>query len=123
MPNPFFDVLDREIARHFSKEAAGFVHAVFSLNDPQELRDLLNTAGFDPQKVSPHTRQVQLPAAREFMWQYIYCTPLMSLLTESGAANTDALERAVVAGWQPWVADHGMRYEQSVLAASARRPG
>jgi ubiquinone/menaquinone biosynthesis C-methylase UbiE len=121
MPNQLFDVLDREIARHVSKEASAFVHAVFSLNDPQELRDLLTGAGFEPEKIRVHRKQLQLPSARDFMWQYIYCTPLMALLPQSGNEQTQALECAVVRGWQPWAAADGMSYEQSVLVGSARR--
>jgi hypothetical protein len=122
IPSAFFDVLDREIARHVSEEASAFVHAVFSLNDPQEMQDLFTDAGFETLKVGAHRKQLQLPSPRDFMWQYIYCTPLMALLPQSGNAQTAALERDVVAGWQPWVSGDGMSYEQSVLAGSARRP-
>jgi len=121
MPNPFFDVLDREIARHVSEEASVFVHAVFSLNDPRELRTLLTDAGFETAEAHPHSKQLRLPAARDFMWQYIHCTPLMALVPQSGDARTTALERAVVAGWQPWATGDGMSYDQSVLVGSARK--
>lgn len=120
VPNDFFDVLDREIARHVSTEAAAFVHGVFSLNDPQELADLLTAAGFAQVRVRLHRKQVHPPAARDFMWHYIYCTPLMAWLPQSGNAQTRALEEAVVAGWQPWQHGEGMSYEQAVLVGTAR---
>jgi ubiquinone/menaquinone biosynthesis C-methylase UbiE len=122
IPNAFFDVLDREIAHHVSAEASGFVHAVFSLNDPQEMRGLLAEAGFETPEVHAHRKRLELPPAGDFMWQYISCTPLMAMLPQSGNAQTAALERAVVAGWQPWVTENGLSYEQSVLVGSARRP-
>lgn len=122
MPNPFFDVLDREIARHVSEEASAFVHAVFSLNDPQEMQDLLTEAGFGAPAIGAHAKQLQLPSPRDFMWQYIYCTPLMALLPQSGNSETAALERDVVRGWQRWVSGEGISYEQSVLVASAQCP-
>lgn len=121
MPNAFFDVLDRAIARHVSEEASGLVHAVFSLNDPAELDALLTGAGFSSVTTRRHGRKVQLPSALDFMWQYIDCTPLMAVRPQSGNAPTEALERDVVAGWQPWVSGDGMLYEQSVLVGSARR--
>ena len=121
IPNAFFDVLDRGIRHHVSEEASGFVHAVFSLNDPQEMRDLLTRADFEIESIRTHTRQLDLPTPHDFMWQYIYCTPLMALLPQSGNAQTAALERDVVAGWQPWVAGGGMKCEQSVLVSAARR--
>ena len=121
IPNAFFDVLDREIAHHVNQEAAAFVHAVFSLNDPAEMRDLLVAAGFQVPKLRNHRKQLHLPPARDFMWQYIYCTPLMALLPQAGNEQTQALERAVVAGWQPWTGEAGMTYEQSVLVGTAQR--
>jgi SAM-dependent methyltransferase len=121
MPNAFFDVLDREIARHVSEEASVFVHAVFSLNDQREMQSLLADAGFETPEARPHAKRLRLPAARDFMWQYIHCTPLMALVRQSGDAQTAALERAVVAAWQPWATGDGMSYEQSVLVGSACR--
>jgi hypothetical protein len=56
------------------------------------------------------------------MWQYIYSTPLMALLPQSGNAQTEALERDVVTAWEPWVHGEGMSCEQAVLVSVARRP-
>jgi len=55
------------------------------------------------------------------MWQYIYSTPLMAILPQSGNAQTDALEHDVVAAWEPWASGDGLRYEQATLFSSARR--
>jgi ubiquinone/menaquinone biosynthesis C-methylase UbiE len=120
-PNAPFDLFDRAIARHVSEEASAFVHAVFSMHDPREMERLLADAGFSAIRTRSKGRNVQLPPAREFMWQYIYCTPLMAVLPQSGNAQTEALERDVVAGWQPWSSDDGVRFEQTNLVSSARR--
>ena len=120
MPNALFEVFDRAIARHVSEEASAFVHAVFSLNDPREMEALLTGAGFASVTTGPLKRTVQLPSAREFMWQYIYCTPLMAVLPQTGNDQTKALERDVVAGWQPWAHGEGMSFEMSTLFSAAR---
>ena len=121
MPNAFFDVLDRAIARHVSEEASAFVHAVFSYDDPEEMRDLLREGGFERLDVGPHRKTISPPGARDFMWQYIHCTPLMTLVPPPDDPRAAALEREVVAGWQQWVVGDGMRFEQSVLVGEARR--
>ena len=121
VPNALFDLFDRAIARHVSEEASAFVHAVFSLNDPREMERLLTDAGFSSITTRSHSRSVQLPPARDFMWQYIYCTPLMAVLPQSGSAQTEALERDVVAGWQPWASGDGLRSDLSTLFSTARR--
>jgi hypothetical protein len=55
------------------------------------------------------------------MWQYIYCTPLMAVLPQAGNAQTEALERDVVAGWQPWISGERLRIDQSTLISMGRR--
>jgi ubiquinone/menaquinone biosynthesis C-methylase UbiE len=120
-PNALFELFDREITRHMGAQAGAFVRAVFSLHDPQELHSLLVDAGFTTPRVRIHRKRTQLPAAREFMWQYIYCTPLIGLLPQVSAAAKDALEQAIVAGWQPWVTANGMRHEQEVLVGTAHK--
>jgi SAM-dependent methyltransferase len=121
MPNAFLERFDGAIARHVSEEASAFVHAVYSVNDPREMESLLLGAGFSPVTVRAQSRTLQLPPAREFMWQYIYCTPLMAMVPQSGNAQTEALERDVIAGWAPWATGDGMRYDQSNLVGSGRR--
>lgn len=121
VPNAFFDVLDRAVARHVSEEASAFVHAVFALNDPRELEALLTQAGFSSVASRPRPRVLQLPPARNFLWHYISCTPLMALLPQSGNEQTEALEREVVEGWEPWASGDGIQYEQSALISTGRR--
>jgi ubiquinone/menaquinone biosynthesis C-methylase UbiE len=121
MPNEFFDIFDRAIARHVNEQASAFVHAVFALNDPRELEALLAEAGFANVATRVHNRSIQLPSAREFMWQYISCTPLMAVLPQSGNAQTEALEREVAEGWQPWSSGDGLVYDQANLVGTARR--
>jgi ubiquinone/menaquinone biosynthesis C-methylase UbiE len=120
-PSAFLEVFDRALARNVSEEASAFVNAVFSLNEPHEMEALLTDAGFSAVTSRPKSRILELPPAREFMWQYIYSTPLMALLPQSGNAQTEALERDVVSSWQPWASADGMRHEQSALFTSARR--
>jgi ubiquinone/menaquinone biosynthesis C-methylase UbiE len=120
VPNPFFDVLDRAVARQISEEAAGFVRAVFSLHDPSVLTTLLDEAGFSGVSVRTHTRTVRLPPAADFVWQYVNCTPLAALLSGVTRDQAAGLERDAVSGWQPWSEKDGMAYDQSVLVATGR---
>jgi ubiquinone/menaquinone biosynthesis C-methylase UbiE len=43
---PLFAILEQALARHVKPEAAGFMRAVFSLHEPQELETLTSGAGF-----------------------------------------------------------------------------
>ena len=120
-PNAFFSVLDDALARHVGSEAAGFVRTVFSLNEPSAIVNLFREAGFRDVAVRTDAKALRLPTAREFLWQYVHCTPLTLMLSTLDAARVVALENDVVHGWQPWTNDRGMEYEQGMNVAKARK--
>jgi len=120
-PNAFFDVLDDAMTRHVGTEAGAFVRMVFSLNDPAIIERLFREAGFADVKVRTDQKKLRLPEAREFLWQYVHCTPLTALLARLDAGRTVALERQVVDEWAPWSDADGMKYEQGMNVATARR--
>ena len=120
-PNAFFDVLDEALAQHVGGEAAGFVRMVFSLHDPATIERLFREAGFDDVTVRTYTKPLRLPAARDFLWQYVHCTPLTAMLSKLDAARIAALESDVVEQWRPWSNESGMTYEQGMNVAKARK--
>lgn len=118
-PTPFFDVLDEALLRHAREEAAGFVRAVFSLDDPDRVERLCRDAGFDDVAVRAEKKTLRMPPAADFLWQYAHSTPLTGLLMPLEDARKDALERDVVEGWSPWSDDDGMTYDQGIIVATA----
>jgi Methylase involved in ubiquinone/menaquinone biosynthesis len=120
-PNPFFDVLVRALARHVGDEAAAFLRMVFSFHDPAKVEQLFRDAGFRDVAVRTERKPLRLPPARDFLWQYVHCTPLTGLISEMDSNQTSALESDVVRGWQPWSHDGGMTYEQGMIVATARK--
>ena len=119
-PTSFFDVLDNAFARHVPP-GSQFVRMVFSLNDPKAIEALFRGTGFADVTVRVFTKQLHLPSPREFLWQYVHCTPLAGLVADADTDLLEALERDVVAGWQPWVTDGGMTYEQGMIVTTARK--
>lgn len=121
MPRIFLGLADA-VAEHVGDTGAGFVRQVFSLHDPGELEGLLRTAGLD--RVSAHraTKTLHLPPAREFLWQYVYSTPLAASVGDLDAERRAALEHDVLAGWHCWPSDP-LTLELGVVTASGVRPG
>lgn len=118
-PTAFFEVFERGITQHVAPAVGAFVRQVFSLHDERQLQNLFSDAGFRQVTVRTDSRDLRLP--RDFMWQYVHCTPLagpVGKLTDDGRA---ALEREIVSGWEAWAADGGLRYTQPVLTVSARK--
>jgi ubiquinone/menaquinone biosynthesis C-methylase UbiE len=117
---PMFEILADAMGRHIAPQAAGFVRAVFALNEEAELEDLLKAAGFRHVNVQAETCELALPAPRDFLWQYVGSTPLADVVVEAEEEARSALEREVVAGWQDFRSGDGMNYQQRVVIATAR---
>jgi SAM-dependent methyltransferase len=119
-PTQFWGVPESAFASRIPG-AAEFVRAVFSLKDSSEVERLFRGAGFADVAVRQYEKTLRLPAARDFLWQYVQCTPLAAQLAEADHPLLEALERDVVQGWQPWTTGDGMTYGQRMIVATARR--
>lgn len=80
------------LARHIGRESAAFVHAVFSLHDPDKLRNLATQAGFEDVAVRSSVTSLQLPAPAEFLWQYVWSTPPAAAVAQADEEHRAALE-------------------------------
>jgi ubiquinone/menaquinone biosynthesis C-methylase UbiE len=121
-PTPkLFVIMEEGLARHIGSEVAGFVNQVFSLHDPAELENLINAAGFRDVSVQADTRSLRLPAPEEFLWQYVYSTPLAGVVGQMKDEARDALERDVVAKWQEFVEDHSLMLQVRMVVVTARK--
>lgn len=118
---PFFGALADALGRHLAPEAAGFVHAVFALDDPAAIARLLTDAGFERPEMEATTLTLQLPPAAEFLWQYARSTPLAAALADASDEVHAAIERDVVESWRPFESRSGMTVDQPLLTAVASR--
>jgi ubiquinone/menaquinone biosynthesis C-methylase UbiE len=121
LPNPLFERLDAALVRHVGQEAGAFVRTVFSLNEPDRVETLLRDAGFESVEVRTARKTLRLPPAGEFLWQYVHSTPLARSVSGVGGETLEALERDVVAAWQPWSLNGVMSYEQGMLTVTGQR--
>jgi ubiquinone/menaquinone biosynthesis C-methylase UbiE len=118
---PLFEILADAMGHYIGPQAAGFVRAVFALHEEAELESLLKDAGFRDVNARAETRQLSLPAPRDFLWEYVSSTPLAAIVEAADDDARSALEREVVAAWQQFVRDDGMRSRQRVVTATAHR--
>ena len=119
--DPLFETLATAMGQHVSAQAAGFVQAVFALHEEAELEGLLRSAGFRDIGVQAETRELSLPGARDFLWQYVGSTPLAGVVAGASQEARSALEGEVLAEWSQFEGDDGMPYRQRIVIASARR--
>lgn len=120
MPAPF-EVIEAALARYIAPEAAGFMRAVFSLNDPAELGTFMSEAGLEQVTVEPGMKRLRVPAPREFVWQYILSTPLAPAVTKVGASKRDAMEQELVEKLERFTEEGHLVMDIETLFATARK--
>lgn len=118
---PLFAILTDALSRHLSPQAAAFGDRVFSMHDVDELKELMRSAGFRNVEVEARPKPLRLPAPADFLWQYIYSTPLAEAAAEAGEARRAALERDVCTQWQEFAVDGSIHLEVGMTTATARK--
>lgn len=116
-----FAVLEAALQRHAGPEAGAFVATVFSLHGEQEVRGLLEAAGWTDVQVRSGRRTSHGPPPEEFLWQYVLSTPLAAAIAQLDDDGRAALQREVVEGWQPYTEDGGLSLDVDITVATGRR--
>ncbi len=122
VPGPaadLFIVMAEAMKKHISEQAAGFVSHVFSLYDPVGIEELAIRAGFRDIRVETHKKELHLPKAEEFLWQYVFSTPLAAVVSQADEASHIALEKDVVKQWQNYAKNGSVIYAQPVVTVFA----
>ncbi len=120
---PLFEAIDAALTDHVGSEASCFVHAVFSVHDPAEARELFVAAGFDEVEVETGTIPLRVDPPADFFWQYVQSTPLAAVAARLDEAARAALERDVVERCQPFVKGDVTVMEPGVLVVTGSRTG
>jgi ubiquinone/menaquinone biosynthesis C-methylase UbiE len=90
------------LARNINPQLEGFVHAVFSLNDSDEIEQLFRDAGFADVAVNVAVSPARLGPPREFLWDYVHSTPLAMAVLAATDEQRRALEEDVLEGWREY---------------------
>lgn len=117
---PLFEALERAIVGHIGPDLGGFVSAVFSMHDPDDVAALLRGAGFKNVASKELTTTLRLPPPAEFLWQYIRLTPMATLIEQAPDKAKSALERQFVSEAQQHVTDGVTTVELPMVVATAR---
>jgi ubiquinone/menaquinone biosynthesis C-methylase UbiE len=112
------EILAEGLARHINPGLAGFVHAVFSMDDPTAHEQLLRDAGFGDVEASVINATLHLPPPRDFMWQYINLTPMGAIVSQAPASAQSELEEDVVGAWEEIAAETGRAFDQPMVVAT-----
>lgn len=121
-PKPaIFAAMADGLARHIGPEAASFADLVFSMHDRDELTGLLTSVGFRDVEIRSAPKSLPLPPPRDFLWQYIFSTPMAVAAQQVPHEKREALERDVCARWQEFVVDGHLALEVGITTANGTK--
>jgi len=121
-PKPvLFEILTEALTKHISPQAAAFGNVVFSLHDTDEITKHMRDAGFREIDVQAKPKILRLPAPADFLWQYIYSTPLVEPVSQANAEQRAAFEQEVCNRWRELVTDGRLQMEVGITTAAARK--
>lgn len=119
--HPFFSIMEGALERHLGGEAAGFLRAVFSLSNPDDVQRLLAEAGFRDVGVETRAVSLQLSEPRNFLWEYVYSTPLVGVVTQFDDDRLSSLEEEIVEKANDRFADWTGEIPQDIVVATGRK--
>ena len=117
-PAPF-RVLRGVLAEHLGDHVAGFVDAVFAVDDTDHLGDLMRAAGLGHVTTSRLPLELVLDPPADFFWQYALGTPLAPHVTGLDDRRRADLEQEVVERWNPFATDDGVPVEVDIVLGTA----
>lgn len=119
-PKPrIFEVMTDGLARHLGQEAAFVCDLVFSMHGANEITELMESVGFRKIEVQFKPKSLLVPGPQDFLWQYVFSTPMAEAATRAGAQGREALERDVCDRWQEFVVNGRLSFEVGMTTASA----
>jgi ubiquinone/menaquinone biosynthesis C-methylase UbiE len=118
---PVFEILQRGIRDHVSPDVAKFLSVVFSLDDPRELEEIVGESGFQEVSVDRGPTVLRLPPPEDFLWQYVWSTPLADAVGRLTDEERETLKRDVVVGWDGLTQDGALILRLDVLTVTGKR--
>lgn len=116
---PGMETLREVLAEHVGGHVGAFVDAVFEVDDPARLHELLAAADLDVNAVDREELSIDLDAPADFLWQYLLGTPLAEAIAPLDDAARAALEDDVVARWDPFVVDGRLVLDVGIVLGTA----
>jgi ubiquinone/menaquinone biosynthesis C-methylase UbiE len=114
-------VLEQALRRHLGPEAGGFVATVFSLHDSEEVGELLAAAGFTEVRVRSERKTLRVPPPEDFLWQYVYSTPIADAASKLSADQRVELQQEFVTGSEPFAEDGALVLDVDMTSAVGRK--
>jgi SAM-dependent methyltransferase len=120
--SPGFAALAQALDRHVGAEAGALMRAPFALGDEEQLRGLVEAAGFVQTRIQPAAGTVEFASARDLVLAYGLGSPLAAHLAGVDDATRHALVASIETALRPWASDTGLSFPIEALLLAANTP-
>jgi ubiquinone/menaquinone biosynthesis C-methylase UbiE len=117
-----FAALAEALDRHVGTAAGALMLAPFALGDEEQLRGLVEAAGFVQTQIRPAAGTVRFASARDLVEAYGTGSPLAAHLAGVDDATRHALVADVDSTLRPWTNDTGLSFPIEALLLTATTP-
>ncbi|GIK42188.1 MAG: hypothetical protein BroJett011_60210 [Chloroflexota bacterium] len=100
--SPYFNNLVAVISHHINHDTAAGLGAAFNLSNPDEIRSLLDKAGFRAIEVAATQLELELPPVEEFVPRHISATPMAVGFNTASEAERQAVLNDLAARLAPF---------------------
>jgi ubiquinone/menaquinone biosynthesis C-methylase UbiE len=117
-PSPYFVAQREALARHVSAAAEASIAAAFSLGDADELRSLLEGAGFGDVTVHHVRLMLRFPPPEEFFLRHLSAMPVAEFVAAVNEEARTALVATMKEATRAYVDGYGLVVPQEVNVAT-----
>lgn len=120
--SPGFEILEKALERHAGSKPAEWMRSPFSLGNAQELRNLLQQAGFLNTTIKIGIGTVRFQSVDQFVSLYAKGTPLSAHVSHIGEQDYSAMVENVRSELGSYVDDEGLAFPIEGHLAAATAP-
>jgi SAM-dependent methyltransferase len=121
--NPFAQLIHETTSAFFATDPPQFYRVPFNLADPDELRGIVEGAGFECRDIVTLDRVVESPSAADAATGFVRGNPLAAAIEERGGVRVQDVERAVALRLAEEFGDHPLRLHTRIRVVDARLAG
>lgn len=120
---PGYAAVADALATHVGPAPAAFVQLICGLGSADDLRSVVEEAGFRDLAIDSVTKDYQAATVEEFVWQLIQMTPLSAnpSVGQADDPTRAAVVSDVAARLEPYVSDEGLAFPLVANVATARK--
>ena len=119
--NPYFHILADAVSKHVGEETAAGLQAIFSLSNADEIRALLDSAGFTNIEMTVKQLELELPELTDFVPRHISATPMAAGFNAAEQAAQQAVIQEVSAQLALYESNEGITIPFRVNLAKATK--